>query len=37
VIVAAIFIVGIVALALARPVRLEETSEVTDNNAQGTI
>ena len=36
VIVVAIFIVGIVALALARPVRLEETSEVTDNSAQGT-
>jgi sugar phosphate permease len=36
VIVVAIFIVGIIALALARPVRMEETKEVSDNSAQGT-
>lgn len=35
-IIVAIFIVGIIALALARPVRLEETIEVTGNSAQGT-
>ena len=35
-IIVAIFIVGIIALALARPVRLEETNEVTGNSAQGT-
>lgn len=35
-IIVAIFIVGIIALAMARPVRVEETIEVTGNNAQGT-
>ena len=35
-IIVAIFIVGIIALAMARPVRLEETIEVTGNSAQGT-
>ena len=35
-IIVAIFIVGIIALAMARPVRVEETIEVTGNSAQGT-
>lgn len=35
-IIVAIFIVGIIALALARPVRLEETIEVTGNSSRGT-